>query len=1165
MDDFINNLDSGYTNAVSSQKDDDIKWFLDIQNKAKKANRFTNEIKLDERQLSTNKDQLKQAKPEITRKDSGRAAVIKSITEEENAAAQPDVGFTAIDDAALGLGKAVTSGTIEGINEFLETVGILMDGTANLGMKVLNPNQKDLIEVTTSQEAMKDVIPNPIQGDPQTIPEHITKSAAQYLPQMFAAFKALRAATNMKKGGAFVTSDFIANFSAFDGNEGRIVDMFEASHQPALVQPFLEFMQSNADDSEALGKFKNALEGSMVDAGIASSILGVAAMTKFFKHTKDAGTEYTKKLQKSLLERDPDANFAPLVPEVESDKIVKGKGPMSYHINVDMGNNEYVSLNPQKMDSKSVETVLDDIAKRSASDPIKDSEVDAMADLMGLNKEDVIEWQRANGISPERVRATYKIIDATAQQIEESAAMLTASGSDADRSRFIALLESFDIVYDKAYRVRAESGRVLRANRLLGKDRLTQIQEMNSIIAKRGGREKIDDTARLLLESGEKWRRGQILDKVRTNELDIALEVYKNSLLWDISTHTTNMIGNTMMIGLNLVEEGAGSIVGELRYAGLKKGLPPAEFQEARDLATGYRMGMNYGWLQAKKAFKDGADPLTKADVRHEAAFTAEGVSDTFTGKNVINPALQQLGMKDLQEDGFARLLVNGVGSFYRFGGYKTLGAEDAFFKGVNYYAKMYQIGNKAARQRGLRGEEGAAFIQNFINKPPKYAEAEAASFANKQTFTNPNVITGGVTRDLNKTTLGKSAQFMMPFVNTLSNIVAETWKRTPVGASIEFGQKAGTQEGDKAFARAMMSSMMMTQIWNLAESGVLVGNIDPNVYKRLGAKESLPDPYSVIVTRDDGTSYSVSYDRLEPWPGFLIGATADLHYAWPLLKEGDREELVRLLNQSFNDLVVDSTFAAGMVQSIVNATDGRDNKGNPITTMAATALVPRQVTRIQEIFVEKQIARKWDEALKARLPSFFDDVPVYRNNKGEPSAPYNSIEDDFGTKLVNLSTAFKIKELSNDPATIIQAKAGFYKPLTTQHFTPTIIAEAEHLRAVNEGKELTPDQIAEMPRESVSVPLTDKEMDRFEELINSKRYAVVDRLPAPFKKRLLNSDPNDTRKLLEDDADFKEAWADASIEARTQLWKEFPDIARRARLKIEFDRRHRLNQDIMR
>lgn len=66
----------------------------------------------------------------------------------------------------------------------------------------------------------------------------------------------------------------IADFTAFEANEGRMMDLL-GDHAPEAVQPFVEFMQTNEEDGELLGRFKTSLEGAGL--GVLADTLMVGA------------------------------------------------------------------------------------------------------------------------------------------------------------------------------------------------------------------------------------------------------------------------------------------------------------------------------------------------------------------------------------------------------------------------------------------------------------------------------------------------------------------------------------------------------------------------------------------------------------------------------------------------------------------------------------------------------------------------------------------------------------------------------------------------------------------------------------------------------------------------------------------------------------------------
>ncbi|NBR91873.1 MAG: hypothetical protein EBS68_18630, partial [Rhodobacteraceae bacterium] len=112
-------------------------------------------------------------------------------------------------------------------------------------------------------------------GTSSSVTGNIVQGIAQFATGFVAGGKALKAAGLIGKGGG-LTATFakgaFADAFAFDPAQQRLSNLIQEN--PALENPVTEFLASQPGDSEAMGRFKNALEG----MGIGGAIQGAFVM-----------------------------------------------------------------------------------------------------------------------------------------------------------------------------------------------------------------------------------------------------------------------------------------------------------------------------------------------------------------------------------------------------------------------------------------------------------------------------------------------------------------------------------------------------------------------------------------------------------------------------------------------------------------------------------------------------------------------------------------------------------------------------------------------------------------------------------------------------------------------------------------------------------------------
>jgi hypothetical protein len=88
--------------------------------------------------------------------------------------------------------------------------------------------------------------------------------------------RAVEGASALSKVGRVAAASGLAGFAVFEGHEGRLSDLVERN--PSLQNPITEFLASDRDDPELLGRLKNAIEQAGMGAAAEAVIMGVRAV-----------------------------------------------------------------------------------------------------------------------------------------------------------------------------------------------------------------------------------------------------------------------------------------------------------------------------------------------------------------------------------------------------------------------------------------------------------------------------------------------------------------------------------------------------------------------------------------------------------------------------------------------------------------------------------------------------------------------------------------------------------------------------------------------------------------------------------------------------------------------------------------------------------------------
>lgn len=152
--------------------------------------------------------------------------------------------------------------------------------------------------------------PLPEVGHPESVTGGLIRSAAQFLSAFAPISKGVKAAKVAKAVGQYgqsAVAGFGAMFSAFDPHSPRMSDLFNHL-APGLKNPLTDFLASDPNDSDALGRLKNAIEGELPGAAV-GLLLRVASRIKL--NMKAGKIEQAHAQAEAFKSSGPEAGAAP--------------------------------------------------------------------------------------------------------------------------------------------------------------------------------------------------------------------------------------------------------------------------------------------------------------------------------------------------------------------------------------------------------------------------------------------------------------------------------------------------------------------------------------------------------------------------------------------------------------------------------------------------------------------------------------------------------------------------------------------------------------------------------------------------------------------------------------------------------------------------------------
>ncbi len=456
-------------------------------------------------------------------------------------------------------------------------------------------------------------------------------------------------------------------------------------------------------------------------------------------------------------------------------------------------------------------------------------------------------------------------------------------------------------------------------------------------------------------------------------------EVWINSILSAPSTHIINMTSNLIMGLLRPVEQYVGAKA--MKLITRDKYFDNVA-DESMDIYAGLMMYFNDARRMAGKAFYNEQGILDGRVGKVEGVEEATGKS--IWGKIIRSPT-------------------------------RALNAEDEFFKGINYRAKLYSIAVREARNlkkskikdKTVNGKKVSDFELHVADRFKKGfvdevigIDKEAMEYARTNTFTdelNPNSVGGFLQRFA---TNYPAFRQIMPFIRTPLNLASNVIRRVPAlnlfskrFKSEMFGNNPVKQA--EALGGMIIGMSFIGTALGLIKAGMITGAGYEDYKLKEQQKRAGFKPYSFKF----GDIY-IPYGRLDPF-GMFFGLVADFHHIQDQLSEKQQTEfahytlMATISNMTFGTAAVGlKTFTNNIasktyLELISNAMDSLFDS-NPeslkkvLRQKVASMVVPNIASKFKFDNTMRETRTVFDEVMN-RLPYFSKFVEPKYNWLGEP------------------------------------------------------------------------------------------------------------------------------------------------------------------------------------
>ena len=761
----------------------------------------------------------------------------------------------------------------------------------------------------------------------------------------------LQKATTGTKIARSMVAGGIADFTVFDEHEARLSDLLQNT---PLENPVIDYLASDENDTWAEGKLKNAIEGVFIGGAVESIFIGLrrfkglskakdnndketfdkinkaetknldeslenaTSTKKKTKELKDAITKKeiiktrTSKKQikqaeemRQYMDEGFDADFKRF--EEGLNGFSKGEVPLSKVLDESFASGQW-----SKLSTDGAKIVLNKLYKQLRESQTNwdkkwtVDEIKRQADKLG---EDPLALEVSLArLGEEMNKSHIKLVAGNNVKISIAneiplIAQKVKLGT-ADMEQFDNIYALFQNLGANTKTIGSQSGRNLQA--LSGKYASEGSDSINSQIlldlprvvdeykwnpTAKAKKKMIDDVARLQNPAQVNKYFEFIRNFLgRNGGWDKINEAFINAILSSPKTHAINLTSNTIQSLVTPLE----TIIGGIRTR------DKAVIQDGIDTYVGYVKYFGDAMKIARMAFRENRnylDETTKVDLDYTKA-----IGDTAFGLNTKHGTAIRLPSR-------------------------FLGAEDEFFKQLNYRAKLYASSVRQVRAKyenkpfspRVMAEEIEKEMANGFDELGRGVDTRALDFAQRNTFTKAldekittDGLFGGEKKTRNRASFGAETQSMvnkvpalrqiMPFVRTPVNIAREVWVRTPLLSRLNaehrnFIRYGTPEQKATAIGKEILGGTILTSAFLLASGGKITGGGSKDHVIRKQQLATGWKPYSFLV---NGKYYS--FERLDPW-GMFFGLVGDYAEASNAMEDQDKDafavaQKLALMNQ---------------------------------------------------------------------------------------------------------------------------------------------------------------------------------------------------------------------------------------------------------------------------
>jgi len=419
----------------------------------------------------------------------------------------------------------------------------------------------------------------------------------------------------------------VADATVFDPHEERLSNMIESV--PELQNPVSEYLAADPSDSEAEGRFKNALEG-----------LGLGALTEGVM----LGLKAIRAARSANLGGDNALNEPPELKSVDLGEQQDLNSPRVSTVG------DTVEINFAHINSADdVKVVMQELADRKFPDIDKarrgkrsHAETEAAADE--INAFDVLLNKRAadpsvtKPLTTEETLAARCLWTSSSEKLLDLAELAATNPSEVNLFNFRRMVAVHEAVQKEVLAVRTETARALNAWKIPAGGGKEQMRSIENVLDQFGGADVSRDLAQRIasLRGGSLVNLDAVISRsVGARTRDAVIEAWINGLLSGPKTHLVNTMSNTSVIFMQMLERGTAARIGKLLSSneGVELGESMAQFY-------GMTSGLKDALVFAGRSLRTGESGfgMGKIDIPRQGAISSEAFqisSSNWLGRSV--------------------------------------------------------------------------------------------------------------------------------------------------------------------------------------------------------------------------------------------------------------------------------------------------------------------------------------------------------------------------------------------------------------------------------------------------------------------------------------------------------------------------------------------------